>query len=589
MVKRRDTTKTVDPQIVAKTRLSAERGTVIKDHVGKLSVALVYPNVYEVGMSNLGFQKIYHLLNLRADVVCERAFLSSREEARFSGKRKQKICSLETGKPLSEFDVVAFSVTFEPDYLNVLSILSLAGIPLKGRGKRDPLVVAGGVAVTLNPEPVADFIDVVLLGEGEKIIDPFVSAIIKNGKGDLKMFASLPGAYVPSAYTPVYAKDGTLNEIKTAGGFPQKVKREWDEKYGEEPNRTYVETEKTVFGDMALVETGKGCGKHCRFCAAGYIYRPTRHAQTEPLLSAIDDGLLAKGKVGLVGSAICDHPEIEKIFAHIISRGGKFSVSSLRLDNLTNSMLENLLKGECKTITVAPEAGTETLRRRVNKNLPDDMILDTAKRISEAGPFSLKMYFIVGLPGETEDDVNSIIDLTARVRAIMEPAWKKRGHDEVITVGVSGFVPKPCTPYEREPFIGIKKVAEKLNRVARGLRGIPRVAYHPESARQAYLQALLSAGDRRVGALLEKALELDGDWFRAIRETEIDANFYVSRRKGENEILPWDFIDHGFRAGYLEKELKKSETGKLTPECPPPDETCERCGEFLGICIEKNK
>ncbi len=499
---------------------------------------------------------------------------------------------MESNRPLNEFDIIAFSITFEMDYTNVLAMLDFASLPLRERGKRAPLVVAGGVAVTMNPEPLAPFIDIVFIGEGEGIINPFIDKVVEHGSGDLSVFASVPGAYIPSAYTPVFKQDGTIEKIEAQNGFPEKIKRVWDIDYGLTPNVSRVETPDTVFGDMSLVEIGKGCGKHCRFCAAGYVYRPTRHADIGAIETAIDDALEKKGKVGLVGSAIADHPDVERLFEYIIAKGGVFSVSSLRLDKLTDNMLHwltlSMERGGSHTITVAPEAGTERLRRITNKDISDETILDTMKRIATAGPFRLKLYFIVGLPGETMEDVKGIVDLVARIREAMAPEWKKRGRDEVITVGVDGFVPKPATPYQWEPFEGVKAVAEKLNLVARGLRSVPRVSVHSGSARQGYIQALLSVGDRRVADMLESAYRLDGDWAKVFRDSDIDPDFFVTRRKERDETLPWSIIDHGLRDDYLAKELKLAGKGKITKECPPPDEACRRCGEFPGVCVPKN-
>ncbi len=583
MVKPRKGLTAHDPRTAARARLARESGYVLKNRGGKISIALVYPNSYEVAMSNLGYQKIYHMLNDREDILCERAFLPSGREIDYLKNQNQKPVTLESGRALAQFDVIAFSITFEHDYLNALTILDLAGIPLKNRDGEAPLVMAGGVAVTMNPEVMAPFIDLAVIGEGEGMIEPFCDLLIKGGR-DLSAFAAIPGIYVPAGYEPVYKEDSTIEKFLVKDGFPKKVKRGWNHDWLTSPNINYIETPDTVFGDMALVEIGKGCPKHCRFCAAGYIYRPTRHGDTDAIMTAIDDGLKRKGKVGLVGSAIGDHPDIEKIFGRITSQGGKFSVSSLRLDKLTDKMIDLLLKGDCHTITVAPEAGTERLRRKINKGMTDEVILGGARRIARAWPFKIKMYFIVGLPGETMEDVEGIVDLVKRVHGVMEPEWKKHGRAGEITVGVDGFVPKAFTPFQREPFEGVKPVAKKLSVVADGLRKTPNTVLQKGSARQAYTQALLSQGDRRLANLMELCLKLDGDWSAALRETTLDADHYVTRRKGMEEILPWSVIDDGLRENYLNREQELSQKGKVTPECPPPNRECLRCGVFEGVC-----
>lgn len=575
----------IDPRTAAKRRLARETGYVVKNRGGKASIALVYPNSYEIAMSNLGYQKIYRMLNDRADILCERAFLPSGQEIDYFKKHNQKPATLESGRALAEFDVIAFSITFEHDYLNALKILNLAGIPLKDRDGRAPLVMAGGVAVTMNPEVMAPFLDFMVIGEGEGIIEPFCDLLIK-GERDLSAFAAISGIYVPAGYEPVYKDDGTIEKFAVKEGFPQKVKRAWNHSSTARPNINYIDTPDTVFGDMSLIEIGKGCGKHCRFCAAGYIYRPTRNGNTNLIMTAIDKGIERKGKVGLVGSAIGDHPDVEKIFERIVKGGGEFSVSSLRLDKLSDTMIDLLLKGNCHTITVAPEAGTEALRARINKKMSDELILDTARRIAGAWPFKIKMYFIVGLPGETMKDVEGIVDLVKRVRGVMEPEWKRHGRAGEITVGVDGFVPKALTPFQWEPFEGIKPVAKKLFAVADGLRKTPNVTVQKGSARQAYAQALLSQGDRRLASLIELCMELDGDWSRALRETDLNTDHYATRRKGLDEVLPWSIIDDGLRKNYLSQELSLSGKGKVTPECPPPEKECHRCGVFVGACVK---
>lgn len=573
-----------DPAAEARRSLGLETGYAVKDPGGRISVALVYPNVYEIGMSNLGYQKIYHLLNRRGDVVCERVFLPSEAGIDFLRRNKKTLTSMETGRALRDFDVIAFSITFESDFLNILTILDLSGVPFRRRSKNAPLVIAGGIAVTLNPEPLAPFIDIAAIGEGEGIIGPLVDAIGDKGLSDLSAFASLDGVYVPSGYTPSYDEDGRLEKFEPSKNFPAKVRRMWSEDYAPSPNTTVIDTPETVFGDMALVEIGKGCGRHCRFCAAGYVYRPTRHAGTGAVLAAVDAALDRKGKVGLISSAICDHPDIEKIFAHIVGRGGEFSVSSLRLDRLTDPMLENLSRGKVHTITLAPEAGTERLRRIINKDVGDDVILDTARRIASAGDFRLKLYFLVGLPGETMEDVGEIPRLVKRMRDTMAQEWKKRGRASSITVGVDGFVPKAATPFQWAPFAGEKEVGERISRAARELKRIPSVSVHPGSARRAYIHAVLSMGDRRVAEPLEKAFRLGGDWRRAFAWWDMDPDFFTARRKEPGEPLPWGFIDHGLRAGYLEKDYDRSGRGKTIPPCPPPGEDCSRCGVFEGVC-----
>jgi radical SAM superfamily enzyme YgiQ (UPF0313 family) len=271
---------------------------------------------------------------------------------------------------------------------------------------------------------------------------------------------------------------------------------------------------------------------------------------------------------------------MEKIFEYIVSKGGKFSVSSMRLDRLSDKTLELMAKGGVKTVTVAPEAGTENLRRRINKDISDETIIDTASRVGKAAPFDLKLYFLVGLPGETDEDVEGIVALVKLIQEAMVTASKERGTVGKIRVGVNGFIPKPFTPFQWEPYAGIKEVSNKLKAVKSGLKKTPGVTVQTSSARFDYVQTLLSVGDRRVASIIELAHKYDGDWFKAIKETDVDCDFFVTRRKGIDEILPWSFIDYGLREDYLSRDLERSEKIKVVAECPPPDEECERCGFF---------
>ncbi len=569
-----------DPGKIAAQRLEKETGAVVKEPGGRLSVALAYPNQYEVGMSNLGLQKIYHLFNRRDDVLCERVFLPAPKEIEFLKKNRRPLESMETGRALRTFDLLAFSITFEMDYINVLTMLNLAKIPFKGRTFDDPMIVAGGICVTLNPELMAPFLDLAFIGEGEGVIDPFVDALLMSGTFSMSPFGGLPGVYAPSAYEPEYKKDGAIERIEIKSGFPEKVIRAWAKDYKDNPNVTVIETPDTVFGDMILIETGKGCGRHCRFCAAGYAYRPTRFAGYTALTKLIDSALDSERKIGLVGSNISDHPDMERIFEYIVNKGGKFSVSSMRIDLLTGRTLQLMNKGGVKTITVAPEAGTESLRRRISKDISDRTIVNSARLIGKAGAFDLKLYFLVGLPGEEQKDVEAIVELVESIREAMVNASKERGTVGKIRVGVNGFVPKPFTPFQWAPYAGIKQVGDKLKIVKSGLKKTPGVTVQTSSARYDYVQTLLSVGDRRVAEVVQIAYKHDGDWFKAIKETDIDCDYFVMRRKSVNEILPWSFIDHGLRDDYLSRDSERSEKGKIIAECPPPDEKFDRCGDF---------
>ncbi len=589
MAKKRDIRHPVDSRVIARKRLEKESGALFKDHGGRVSVALVYPNSYEVGMSNLGFQRVYQLLNSRDDTVCERVFMPSPGEIGWMKNNRRTLETMESGRPLGKFDIIAFSITFEHDYINALAILDLAGIPFRNRTLSHPVIVAGGICVTLNPEVMAPFFDMVMLGEADRIVDPFIDTVAEHGVRSFPRFAAIAGVYVTGGYNPEYAPDGAIKSVDAAAGFPAKVSRVWDTGCIDNPNTTVIHTPDSIFGDMGLVEVGKGCGKHCRFCAAGYAYRPTRHFRYDALVERIDKAIEMYGKVGLVGSAIADHPDFERILGHITARGGRFSLSSMRLDMLTDNIIGLLGQGGVRTITVAPEAGSEGLRARINKNITDDRIIDTARRIAVAGPFNLKLYFLVGLPYETDEDVDAIVSLAGAIRDATLRGSKNRGSVGEIILSVNGFVPKPATPFQKEPFAGVKKIARKLERVRSGLKGAPNITLNTSSARYDYVQAFLSLGDRRAADYIERAYSLDGDWFRAFKKIgsadTVTPDFFVTRKKTEKEILPWSIVDHGLREGYLERDMRRCAKNRLVEECPPPGTECSRCGVFAGVCV----
>ncbi len=551
-----------DPAIENRLRADEESGGVIPSPEARLRVALVYPNSYAVGMSNLGFHALYRTLNDLPGLSCERGFLPASHEIDWLTSHRRPLASFETDRPLADFDVIAFSVTFEGDYANLLRTLDLAAVPRRAidRDDRHPLIVVGGIAPSMNPAPLSPFIDAAYIGEA-RFDDDLVGLLAERHRAGL---AQSTGWYVPT--------------------HPGPVTRVWNN--DTPPHTTVIAAPSALFGDMWLIETGKGCGKHCRFCAAGYVYRPTRQAETNALFAAIDAGIDRFGKVGLMGSGLGDHPDLEALMARAVGRGGSFSVSSLRLDRITDRMLELLDKGHCRTITVAPEAGSERLRRAINKDLSDETILETVERIATAGPFHIKFYFLIGFPGETDDEAMAIVDLMERIRSVTVAASKARGTVGSLTVGVDVFVPKPVTPFQWAPFIGVKVAQKRLQSVGKRLSRIGGVTPHIGSAKEAYLQALLSIGDERTASLIEAAADLHGDWIGALATVETKLMPDPLAERPADVPLPWDFIDHGIRPDYLAREWALHRKEKITPECPPPGESCRRCGVYPGVCIE---
>ncbi len=517
-----------------KKTLAQEKGYVVKNHAGNISVALVYPNTYSIGMSNLGFQKIYSTLNQLDYVVCERAFLPSREDISSLKETKSSLISLESQKELHKFDVVAFSITFEMDYLNVLEILRLSRIPLMtdNRTNKDPILVAGGICPTFNPEPIANFIDMAVIGEGEEVVKEIMESF-KENKNSLKqnnlskILSGIEGVYIPEKN-----KQPKL-----------KIKKRFLKNLDQFPTSTPIVTDQTIFGDMFLIEVGKGCKMKCRFCEAGYICMPVRNYSKETILNEVQKGKIYRNKIGLVGSAICDHPEIGSILKELHQQGLEFSVSSLRLNHISHNILKYLALGGCKTIAAAPEAGSERLRKSINKQLSKKKLFDSIRMIAESGIQNLKLYYIIGLPGETDEDIQGIIREVKSIKHLFNEIRGKRELSRfLLTISVNAFVPKPMTPFQREPMDDIKSLKAKLKILKTGFKSIKKTKLIYDVPKWAFIQALLSRGDRKVGDLLCKVIERNGDWFKAMRELNLNPEFYVYRKYSEKEALPWDFL-----------------------------------------------
>jgi radical SAM superfamily enzyme YgiQ (UPF0313 family) len=572
-----------------KQLLSQEQGAVVREWGARFPVALVYPQFYPVGMGNLGFQTMYHLLNAHPGLVCERAFLPAPEEADEHRRTRTPILSLESQRPLKDFAAVAFSISFEADYPYVLDLLALAGIPLKAqdRGPGDPLVLAGGVATFLNPEPLAPFVDAFFLGEGEAGALPFFEFLADRAPapdraGLLQDLArTLPGAYVPAGYTPHYHPDGTLAAFDPAPGYPDRVTAPHLPDLTPCPTHSRLLAPLSEWGEMFLVETGRGCSRGCRFCAAGFVYRPPRERNLTDLWTQIDPGLTAHRKIGLVGAAVSDHPAIRELCRKILAAGGEMGISSLRADTADAELLELLAKGGVRSVALAPEAGSDRLRRVLNKGLTRDDLAKAAVDVSRAGIRQLRLYFMVGLPTETLEDVAEIPRLAKFLEHSVVKASSGKQHLGLITLSLSSFVPKPFTPFQWTPFLAVASLKKRLKLVAREFHGVKNVRVHTDLPKWAYVQALLARGDRRVADILLAAHTRGWNW--AMTENPINPDFFTLRERRPDELFPWDFIDHGLKKLYLWEEYQRALEGKETPPCRP--EICSRC----GICGGEGK
>jgi radical SAM superfamily enzyme YgiQ (UPF0313 family) len=559
----------------AQALLAQEQGTVRKDWGGKVSVALVYPNTYAVGMSNLGFQTIYRHLNALPDVVCERVFLPDPEDIDELRRSGQAPFSLESLRPLTDFHLVGFSVTYEGDYINVLRLLGLAGIPLRAaaRRPRDPLVLMGGVCAFSNPEPVAPFMDLIAVGEGEELVVELI-ARYRDASGDreglLDALASVEGIYVPERYDVAYALDGTLAAVTPRPGAARIVAKRRLKNVDAFETIATVKTPRAEYGHMALLEVGKGCGRGCRFCLEGQVYRPVRHRGLDALRETV--AAMAKSgetRVGLVGACVSDYPWIGDLLAIVEENGMELSISSIRADSLTDGLVAALARGGHRTLTVAPEAGTERLRRAIRKAITDEQIMAACDLVRAHGVPNLKTYFMIGQPTETREDVEAIPALAEKMlERLRVPA--PSGHPfGRLTLSISSFVPKPWTPFQWAPFDGAPSLQAKLEVIKHGVRRFSNVRVLHENPREAALQSLLARGDRRVADFLELAAALEGDWRRALREWEGDPAFYTTRTRAVDERLPWDHFDVGVKKAGLIREWERAQVeGAVTAGAP---------------------
>lgn len=550
--------------------LSREVGYVRKPHGQRLRVALAFPNTYFVGMSNLGFQTVYRLFNALPDVVCERVFLPPKQELAALLQSGARLVTLESQTPVKDFDVLAFSVSFEWDYTNVLTMMRLAGLPVRAaeRDYRLPLVVVGGAVTFVNPEPLALFADVIAAGEGESLVPALAEAAAMTSRGAmLRSLAAQRGFYVPSFYDVEYGADGTIaGYVPRAGtGAPATVRKAALKTTDAcDPPATSIFTPDTEFGSRFLVEVVRGCANLCRFCWAGYNYLPVRAFPTERILDLAQSARAHATRAGLVSIALCDHPDIEHILRSLKGMGYSISPASLRLDDLTPTIVSLLRESGERTLTIAPETGSDRLRRVINKTVTNDEILHAAELIFSSGIENLKLYFMIGLPTEEDADLVAIRELTVQLRDVMVRHARARGRIGRIVASVNPLVPKPGTAYQWLPMAPTTAIEQKMARLRGLVADLDNVYFTIKSERHSYYQALLSLGDRRVAPAIEMAEANGGQWRKAVSDAGVDGDFYIYRDRSADAILPWDIIDGGMKASFFRAELEKSQRAEWT-------------------------
>ena len=551
--------------------LAREVGTIRKNHAGKLRIALAFPNSYFVGMSNLGLQTVYRLFNAHDRVVCERVFLPPKQELAARAAKRQPLVTLESQTPVADFDIFAFSVSFEWDYTNVVAMLRMAGLKPRAehRTAHDPLVIVGGAVTFVNPEPLAPFADVIAAGEGEVLVPGLLSALADadDRPALLRRLTQERGFYVPSLYDVTYDGPGKIASItpKPGSGAPATVnKAAVKGTEALDPPATAIFTPDTEFGARFLIEVVRGCANLCRFCWAGYNYLPVRSFPTERILELARAARPYANRVGLVSIALCDHPDIEFILKSLLDMGYGISPASLRLDDLTDPIVSLLHQSGERSITIAPETGSDRLRRVINKTVTNEQILEKTDLIFRNGMDNLKLYYMVGLPTEEPEDLVAIRDLTLQMRDRMMVHSQGRGSIGRIVASVNPLVPKPGTTYQWLPMTDTAVIERKINDLRRLVADVDNVYFNIKSERHSYYQGLLSLGDRRVADVIEAAERNGGQWRAAVAEVGLDADAYLYRDRSHDAFLPWQIIDGGMKESFFRSEVIKSERAEWT-------------------------
>jgi radical SAM superfamily enzyme YgiQ (UPF0313 family) len=572
--------------------LALESGTYLKKWTGRLPVALIYPNSYHVGMSSLGYQLVYRILNDYEHIVCERLFLPE------TGGQP---LSIESGRTANDFKILFCSISFEQDYVNLARFFLASGLAPLAADRPDrisegsPLVVCGGVATFMNPEPLAPFADLFLIGEAEQLLPDLVAELQEKQFRDRsallrKLSTSQVGFYAPYFYEPVYNKLGIIEKMRPEPGLPARIEKAF---LGTAPVAPHSElvTSATEFDDLYLTELGRGCSRGCRFCAAGFVYRPHRLWEESAILDGLQERPEKTERVGLVGMEMTSRKSLQSITGRIQQDGCTLSFSSLRADRISDELLELLSRSKLKSVAIAPDGASERLRRVINKGLDEADLLRAAGRLAESGLFRLKLYLMIGLPTETEADLYEFLELVEKILAVMKPIGQRRGRLCELTVSVNSFVPKPWTPFQYHPFsvsekradgsvvsagAAVKDLRGKIKILKKGLAALPNTRASFDNPDHALFQAVLARGDRRLAPVLLNMAASGISWKQAMKQGGINPELYATRQLELGSWFPWNIIDHSIHESYLWSEYCKSMDAKTTSPC---DTTlCRKCG-----------
>ena len=545
--------------------------------------ALVYPSTYELGMSSLGVQVIYATLNSRVDTACERVFVPESDYLRQLVTQKTPIFSFETQTALNRFDIVGFSVSFESDYVNIPRTLELGNIPplAEARTEWDPLVIAGGINICYNPEPIADFVDVFVVGEAELVIHQLMAHFNEwKQRGApkselLEALATVPGLYVPSFYNVTYRDDGTIDAVSPKPGVSPQIHAAAVPKLDDVETCTHIHTPNTEFSNAHLIEIVRGCGRQCRFCVADYARRWPRHRSVENTLALAERARGITDRIGLVGASISDHPQIDEIASGLVERGFRISCASLRAETVRAPLLDALADSEQGTITIAPEVATEKLQKVINKEIPRERLYYIFEEALKRDILNLRLYFLIGVPQETPADVEAIVDMAKEMRAILLPHAKRTGRIARISFTISPMVPKPHTPFQWVAMEPPKTISRKLDFLKREINQLGGIKIGSASARLAHQEAVFARGDRRLGRVILE-LARGTSWNQAFRKYGLLPHFYATRERPLHEVNPWDHLDLNVKPQFLQLEFNKHKKGFTTSACDTT--VCKKCG-----------